>query len=140
MPRPWLKPGTEPSQIKRFHNDILFRRRILATGMFGQRLVTAFQEMYHEIWWDYANPDHVTFADVDFTPNVDHIRSVVGFRNPKLIITFGANTHDSVVTALEDGPHDDIPMLSCPPHDNRFRTQADINGFATEVRTWCAEH
>ena len=90
LQNPWFKPETDEDTIKKYREDVKFRRRLLSMSPTGERLFLSFgEEWFNKIWWDNANPKHGAHWSAKYEADIEHMAGVIALRSPILVITFG---------------------------------------------------
>lgn len=119
-------PTDRPDVWAAYRDKQDLHRRLLRESMSGKRLSLAFGMVFDMIYWDNANPIPGTTE-----ANPDHMDAVIKYHDPHLIISFGKVAEEALIKL--DPP---IPMFFCHHPNARYKTQNDLNAFATLVRLW----
>ena len=131
LQNPWFKLGTEERIIHLYRDDQEFHRRILASCMTGQRLMTAFGDLYDTIWWDNTNWRPSWHSAGKVFPDFDHIKKVLEEVKPNIILHFGNQARDAVDAVTMGLAYQ---KLYCHHPNARHQTVQDLCDFAATVR------
>lgn len=134
----WFPEGTRASAIKRYAQDLAFRRRVLSESATGRRLLTAFGETwFNRIHWDNATPEAaIGSSDLLMPARPEHMLGVINGCRPRVIGTMGTSATTCLSSLRASG------LIRCPdristysaPHPNaRGVTSAALREFAVSI-------
>lgn len=108
----WFK---DPERIKRIYaarpdrREELNKRFLFLNSLTGKRLKATFGDMCNLIIWEEISPRIGRESAAVFSPDHDHIKSVLEKHKPDCLIAFGTKAKEGLKRYCEG-----IPLIDCP--------------------------
>jgi hypothetical protein len=134
----WFPEGTRASIIKRYADDLAFRRRVLVESATGRRLLSAFGETwFNRIHWDNATPiAGIGSSDISLEADPDHILRVIHDCRPTVVGTMGTTARVALASLLDARRvrgAERIRTYSSPHPNARGVTALQLQEFASAI-------
>jgi hypothetical protein len=127
----WFPADTQIDYVNKYLSDDVFRRRVLARGWTGRRLINSLGEkLFSMIIWDNASVEVGTVAEHDGTPDLNHVEERIEYHKPDLILTFGKTALGAVNLVNRDR----IPVLSTKHPSARGFKRHELDSFANKIK------
>ncbi len=132
----WFPPNTKPHYIKKYIEDDVFRRCVLARSYTGRRILRVFGEKFFlKTVWQNVCTEVGTTSDYYGKPDHGHVKETIIQHKPDVILTFGQLAL-STINYIDRKEPIGIPVF-CTKHPNaRYFSDEDLQKFCDSVKLY----
>lgn len=126
----WFPPDTRLEIICKYISDDRFRRRVLAKGYSGKRIIKIFGEkLFNTIIWNNVSLEVGAKSDHCGKPDLEHVESVVKIHRPQLILAFGKVAENTLRFLYKQDRIKNVVILSTKHPNARHFPDSELQRF-----------